>query len=153
VLHVVCEFNETASRSALRRSDRNGSVDGSSNHSTPPRSNASSMKGCGSSGCRRAEVRCGSIATEMDCQPHHLRYSPYSDRTADIATCRKCGQQQTYRVMKWMSTQRVHPPSLGMLTLARGSPLLAFCRGPQTAVGYCRRGTLRYGPDREINYP
>src|ERR1700681_3579208 len=45
------------------------------------------------------------------------------------------------------------PPSLGVLTLARGSPLLAFCRGHQTAVGYCRRGTLRYGPDREINYP
>jgi hypothetical protein len=27
-----------------------------------PRSNASSMKGCGSSGCRRAEVRSGSIS-------------------------------------------------------------------------------------------
>jgi IS5 family transposase len=47
-----------------RRSDRNGSasVDGSSIPSTPPRSNASSMKGCGSSGCRRAEVRSGSRA-------------------------------------------------------------------------------------------
>ena len=28
-----------------------------------PRSNASSMKGCGSPGCRRAEVRSGSIAS------------------------------------------------------------------------------------------
>jgi transposase, IS5 family len=27
--------------------------------STPPRSNASSMKGCGSPGCRKAEVRSG----------------------------------------------------------------------------------------------
>jgi len=47
---------------ALRRSDRNSSasVDGSSIPSTPPRSNASSMKGCGSPGCRRAEVRSGS---------------------------------------------------------------------------------------------
>jgi len=45
-----------------RRSDRNSSasVDGSSIPSTPPRSNASSMKGCGSPGCRRAEVRSGS---------------------------------------------------------------------------------------------
>jgi hypothetical protein len=46
---------------ALRRSDRNSSasVDRSSISSTPPRSNASFMKGCGSPGCRRAEVRSG----------------------------------------------------------------------------------------------
>ena len=50
-----------------RRSDRNSSasVDGSSIPSTPPRSNASSMKGCGSPGCRRAEVRSGSNSEEL----------------------------------------------------------------------------------------
>ena len=47
---------------ALRRSNRNSSasVDGSSIPSTPPRSNASSMKGCGSPGCQRARSCFGS---------------------------------------------------------------------------------------------
>ena len=43
-----------------------------------PRSNASSMKGCGSSGCRRAEVRSGQ-SRRFDCVPPTSALPPSTD--------------------------------------------------------------------------
>jgi len=87
---------------ALRRSDRNSSasVDGSSIPSTPPRSNASSMKGCGSPGCRRAEVRSGSNSEELSTSI----YFPLCPRTRTLldagGTSHLC-QQQKCRSVCW----------------------------------------------------
>ena len=82
---------------ALRRSDRNSSasVDGSSIPSTPPRSNASSMKGCGSPGCRRAEVRSGSIASFWS-SADYFRSSPGNGHPQSRSPCLKGAHTRTW---------------------------------------------------------
>jgi len=145
---------------ALRRSDRNSSasVDGSSIPSTPPRSNASSMKGCGSPGCRRAEVRSGSFATEIAC-PRRVRFYPdggLNDETRArlVAACWRFAAR----------SEAIHLATVrknGLLRCARNDGLSAMAqhatlsvviarqqvratRGPMTGSGVIRR--LEDGP-------
>jgi hypothetical protein len=62
-------------------------VDGSSIPSTPPRSNASSMKGCGSPGCQRAEVRSGSRPCEVPGFARHVRFTLRSRHRQPAPVC------------------------------------------------------------------